>query len=260
MKVRPAAVAGLFYESDPAALREQVSGLLAAVEPGQHPLPRALIVPHAGYIYSGSTAALAYARLRSLRGKLRRILLFGPAHRVYLQGMAVPGVEAFNTPLGNVALDRRAIETLLALPDVSVSDEAHEKEHSLEVQLPFLQCVLDDFQLVPVVVGQSDPDQVARAIELLWRGEETLLLVSTDLSHFHHYEQAARLDRLTCERLLAGASDLAGDEACGARALNGLMRTRAAKELELELLQLCNSGDTAGDRRRVVGYGALSLH
>jgi AmmeMemoRadiSam system protein B len=120
--------------------------------------------------------------------------------------------------------------------------------------------VLDDFQLVPVVVGQSDPDQVARAIELLWDGEGTLLLVSTDLSHFHHYEQAARLDRLTCERLLAGASDLAGDEACGARALNGLMRTRAAKELELELLQLCNSGDTAGDRRRVVGYGALSLH
>jgi AmmeMemoRadiSam system protein B len=260
MKIRPAAVAGLFYKDDPASLREDVSELLARVEPGQHPPPRALIVPHAGYIYSGSTAAQAYARLRPLRKKIRRILLFGPAHRVYLQGMAVPGAQAFNTPLGNVPLDRQAMDSLLALPDVIVSDEAHEKEHSLEVQLPFLQCVLDDFQLVPVLVGQSSPDQVASAIELLWREEDTLLLVSSDLSHFHNYDQAASLDRRTCERLLARSSDLGGDEACGAKVLNGLMRTRQAQELELELLQLCNSGDTAGERRRVVGYGALSLH
>jgi AmmeMemoRadiSam system protein B len=259
MKIRPAAVAGLFYDSDPARLSTQINALLDEVEVGRQKPPRALIVPHAGYIYSGATAAQAYARLRALKGQLRRVALFGPAHRVYLRGMAVPGVEAFRTPLGEVPLDLAAIDELAALPNVSVSDAAHAQEHSLEVQLPFLQCALGSFRLVPVAVGESDPDDVARAMELLWEDESTLMLVSSDLSHFHSYEQAKRLDGLTCERLLARSSDLSGEEACGARALNGLMRTRAGRELGMELLHLCNSGDTAGDKRQVVGYGAFSL-
>jgi hypothetical protein len=260
MKIRPAAVAGLFYEGDPARLQSQVDVLLGEVEAGSTPLPRALIVPHAGYIYSGSTAARAYARLSPLRGRIRRVALFGPAHRVYLRGMAVPAAEAFSTPLGSVPLDLQATADLAALPRVTFSDSVHESEHSLEVQLPFLQRVLGDFRLVPVAVGESDPADVARAMEHLWRAEDTLLLVSTDLSHFHPYEQARQLDSLTCDRLLARASDLSGEEACGARALNGLMRTRAGRDLDMELLHLCNSGDTAGDRNRVVGYGSFSLH
>jgi AmmeMemoRadiSam system protein B len=260
MKVRPTAVAGLFYEGDPTRLQLQVDALLGAVEPNGHPPPRALIVPHAGYIYSGPTAARAYARLAPLRDRVRRVALFGPAHRVYHRGMAVPGVDAFNTPLGNVPLDLPATRSLAELPSVSIADTAHQEEHSLEVQLPFLQRALQDFHLVPVAVGGCDPVDVARAMELVWRNEDTLLLVSSDLSHFHTYDEATRLDRLTCDRLLARASDLTGEEACGARALNGLMRTAGVRDLDLELLHLCNSGDTAGDRRRVVGYGAFSLH
>jgi hypothetical protein len=260
MKIRPTAVAGFFYEGDGPRLKTQVESMLDAVESSGQPLPRALIVPHAGYSYSGDTAAHAYARLRSFRHRVSRVALFGPAHRVYLKGMAVPQVEAFATPLGDVPLDLQAVEQLGALPGVSVLDSPHEEEHSLEVQLPFLQCALEAFHLVPVVVGESDPDDVARAMELLWDRKDTLLLVSSDLSHFHSYEQAVRLDNLTCDRLLSRASDLRGEEACGARALNGLMRTRWGRSLDMELLHLCNSGDTAGDRRRVVGYGAFSLH
>lgn len=260
MKTRPTAVAGLFYEKDPARLQLHIDSLMGEVPDEQHPLPRALIVPHAGYVYSGGTAALAYARLRPLRGRIQRVALFGPAHRVYLKGMAVPGVEAFSTPLGDIPLDRSAIDTLSGMPNVSVSDEAHQEEHSLEVQLPFLQKVLEDFTLVPVVVGESDPDCVASVMETLWKDPGTLLVVSTDLSHFHPYEQARRLDTLTCERLLARESTLAGEEACGAQALNGLMRTQWGQALEMELVGMCNSGDTAGDRNRVVGYGAFSLH
>ena len=260
MKIRPAAVAGFFYEGDQSQLETQVDDLLDAIEPVTSPLPRALIVPHAGYIYSGPTAAYAYARLNPLRDRIKRVVLFGPAHRVYLRGMAVPGVEAFNTPLGDIQLDLPAINRLRGLSGVSVSDVAHEGEHSLEVQLPFLQRALADFKLVPVVVGETEPDEVAQAMEALWDDDGTLLLVSSDLSHFHAYENAVRRDKATCDRLLQRASDLRGEEACGARALNGLMRTETGRALAMELLHLCNSGDTAGDKRRVVGYGAFSLH
>lgn len=260
MKIRPAAVAGFFYEGDRSRLQLQVDNLLQAIEPAAHPMPRAMIVPHAGYAYSGPTAAHAYTRLSPFRERVSRVLLFGPAHRVYLKGMAVPGVEAFNTPLGDIPIDLPAIDRLRSLPGVSVSDAAHEGEHSLEVQLPFLQRVLEDFLLVPVVVGETAAGDVARAMESLWEADGTLLLVSSDLSHFHDYETAVRRDKATCGRLLQRASDLRGDEACGARALNGLMRTAAGGALEMQLLHLCNSGDTAGDKRRVVGYGAFSLH
>ena len=260
MKVRAPAVAGLFYENEASGLREHIRSLLSQVSDEPHAYPRALIVPHAGYIYSGQTAAHAYARLQHHERPVKRVALFGPAHRVYLKGMAVPSVDAFATPLGQVALDRDGIESLGELPGVSVSDEAHRNEHSLEVQLPFLQTVLEDFTLVPVVVGECEPGSVAAAMDRLWADPDTLLVVSTDLSHFHPYEQARQLDTATCERLLNREHSLSGEEACGARALNGLMRTVHGRSLDMELIDMCNSGDTAGGTDRVVGYGAFSLH
>ena len=258
--MRAPAGAGLFYEGDPARLQRHVADLLGQVTADAGPAPRALIVPHAGYAYSGQTAARAYARLRPLQDRIRRVALFGPAHRVYLQGMAIPSVDAFSTPLGDIPLDRTALQSIATLPAVTVSDEAHREEHSLEVQLPFLQSILADISLVPVVVGHCEPTAVAAVMNALWREPDTLLLVSTDLSHFHSYAEARQLDKLTCERLLAREHDLTGEDACGAQALNGLMSTERGRSLDMELISMCNSGDTAGDRNRVVGYGAFALH
>jgi AmmeMemoRadiSam system protein B len=260
MHTRSPAVAGLFYESDARHLRQHIASLLHNVDDQPRPFPRALVVPHAGYIYSGRTAAEAYARLRHHERPIKRVALFGPAHRVYLEGMAVPSVDSFETPLGNIALDQDAIDRLRRLEGVSVSDEAHRDEHSLEVQLPFLQTLLASFSLVPVVVGQCNAGAVARAMEALWQCPDTLLVVSTDLSHFHSYEQARNLDADTCQRILARESGLSGEQACGARAVNGLLTTERSRGLDIELIDLCNSGDTAGDRERVVGYAAFSLH
>jgi len=259
-RVRPAAVAGLFYDADPSRLAAHIDSLLAhSPEPGG-PTPRALIVPHAGYVYSGATAALAFRHWQLLHGKVRRVALFGPAHRVYLQGMAIPETEAFATPLGEVPLDGQGLHEIAAMPGVSRSDEAHLGEHSLEVQLPFLQTVLGEFSLVPVVVGDCEPGAVACVMDHLAQDEDTLLVISTDLSHFHSYAEAEHLDAKTCERILARDDTLRGENACGARVLNGLMRTDFSRSLQLELLHRCNSGDSAGDRQRVVGYGAFSLH
>lgn len=260
MTVRTAAVAGLFYEADARRLAHHIDVLMGAAGGAAGDAPRGLIVPHAGYIYSGQTAARAYSRLLPHRNMIERVVLLGPAHRVYLRGMAIPSVDVFATPLGEVALDHASIEQIRTMQGVCVSDEAHRAEHSLEVQLPFLQTVLEHFSLVPVVVGDCDPDRVAAVVDALWSGPETLLVVSTDLSHFHNYEEARRLDEQTCQRLLARDSSLTGENACGAHALNGLMRSRCSRQLKIDLLDLCNSGDTAGDKSRVVGYGAFALH
>ncbi len=260
MTTRQAAVAGLFYEADARHLQHHIAALMSAASSRSPDPPRALIVPHAGYVYSGPTAAAAYGCLKAFRHQFSRVALFGPAHRVYLPGMAVPSVAAFETPLGQVELDRAAIAALTGLPGMVVWDAAHREEHSLEVQLPFLQATLDAFTLVPVVVGDCDRRQVARAMDMLCADRGTLLVVSSDLSHFHHYERANTIDQRTCERLLAKSDNLDGEEACGARALNGLMASQTAKDLRVELLERCNSGDTAGDRESVVGYGAFILH
>jgi AmmeMemoRadiSam system protein B len=260
MTVRPAAVSGLFYDADPVQLRRHVQTLLQRRGEGKATLPAALVVPHAGYIYSGALAGAAYRLLAGRRDSIRRVALFGPAHRVYLEGMAVPSVTAFATPLGEVPLDRAAIDALARMPGVSESDAAHRDEHCLEVQLPFLQQTLAAFTLVPVLVGQCDADTVARAMDSLWQEPGTLLVVSTDLSHFLDYREAQQIDRRTCDRILARSDTLTGEEACGARVLNGLLRSERARRLDMELVGLCNSGDTAGDKDRVVGYGAFVLH
>ena len=258
MTTRPAAVAGMFYPSDRAALARTVLDLLAAAPAGDSDA-KAIIAPHAGYPYSGPTAAHAYRLLESRRERIRRVVLLGPAHRVYLQGMALPSVDAFATPLGAVPIDAEGVELALAQPGTQISDEAHAAEHSLEVHLPFLQTVLDDFALVPIVVGVSPAHDVQAVLDALWGGDETVIIVSSDLSHFHAYADARDIDARTTARIESRETTLQGEEACGAYALNGLLLAAQAHGLRVRTLDVRNSGDTAGDRQRVVGYGAYAL-
>lgn len=260
--IRPAAVAGLFYPDDAAELRQQVDALLAAAPQAAAgaPAPKVLIAPHAGHMYSGPTAAAAYVRLRAAARRIRRVVLLGPVHRAPVRGLALPGARALATPLGTIAVDEDAIEALHVLPQVVTSAPAHALEHSLEVHLPFLQRVLADFTVVPLAVGEATAEEVAQVLDLLWGGEETLIVVSSDLSHFNSYERARRIDRDTVDAMLALRADIDPMQACGARPLNGLLLLARQRGLRAELIDLCNSGDTAGDRDRVVGYAAIALH
>jgi MEMO1 family protein len=260
--VRPAAVAGMFYPGEARALAAEVHDLLGSVEQSAPRLgyPKALVVPHAGYVYSGGVAASAYDELAAARGSVRRVVLLGPTHRVAVRGLAVPSAQAFATPLGQVRIDREAIDSVRDLPQVVVSDAAHALEHSLEVQLPFLQEVLGDFALVPFAVGAANADAVAQVLERLWGGAETVVVVSTDMSHYHAYEQARAIDGATIERIASFAADIDHEEACGATPLNGLLRFSKQKNLSLKLLSACNSGDTAGGKDRVVGYSSFGLY
>ncbi len=255
---RPPAVAGMFYTGDPASLAGEVATMLAAAHPAAA-RPKALIVPHAGHIYSGPIAAQAYALLQPLHATISRVVMFGPAHRVAVRGLALPDATAFATPLGSVALDQAAMGQAQALPQVCVSSAAHAAEHSLEVQLPFLQAVLDDFQLVPFVVGDADGREVAEVIELLWGGPETLIVISSDLSHFLPYDAAREMDRGTADNILHLAPLRKFEQACGAVGINGLIEVAQRRHLKPTLLDLRNSGDTAGDKSRVVGYAAFSF-
>ncbi len=264
LQSRPPAVSGRFYAGDAATLARDVDGLLAdAARRAAGPLaaPKALIAPHAGYIYSGAVAASAYQRLRPVRDSIRRVVLLGPAHRVAFRGFAVPGVEAFQTPLGPVLLDRAAIDGLADLPDVAVRDDAHAQEHGLEVHLPFLQRVLGaQMRLVPIVVGDASPDQVAALLARLWGGDETVIIVSTDLSHYHDHETARRIDGETVKRIERMAVGSFGPgEACGSRPVNGLLQHVAQLGYRVTELDVRNSGDTAGPKDRVVGYGSWAL-
>ncbi len=255
-QIRKPAVAGLFYPAGAAELSARVLGMLDAVTATPEPRPKALIVPHAGYRYSGPVAASAYARLKPYRADYRRVVLLGPCHRVPLRGMAGSGAAVFETPLGAVPLDREAGHALDPSA-VLVSDVAHRDEHSLEVQLPLLQTVLARFALVPLVVGDASPDAVAGIIEDLWGGRETLIVVSSDLSHYLPHARAALLDRSTCraiERL--DPREIDHQRACGSAVIGGLLIAAARRGLTVETVDLRNSGDIAGDRSQVVGYGS----
>jgi AmmeMemoRadiSam system protein B len=256
--VRPAAVAGLFYPGDPAALAGEVDRLLAAA-PGGGALPVALIVPHAGYRYSGPIAASAYALLRDAGPRVRRVVLLGPSHFVPLRGLALPGAASLETPLGRVPVDPDGAERASALPEVTSSAAAHAREHSLEVQLPFLQRLLPGVPVVPLVVGQAAPEAVARVIEALWAEPGTLVLVSSDLSHYLPWEVARGVDADTARRILALDERIASDEACGSAGIRGLLVAARRRGLSVRQLDLRNSGDTDGDKGRVVGYGAFAF-
>jgi len=265
MSIREPAVAGFFYPANARELQRQVDGLLgtAAAQLVTAPsgnTPEAMIVPHAGYVYSGPIAAAAYCRLREAAPRTRRIVMLGPAHRVPVDGLAIPSVERFATPLGEVPLDGEALHAIAELHGVHVSDRAHAQEHCLEVQLPFLQRVLHSFALVPIVVGRGNPEQVAAVLDALWGSDDTLLIVSSDLSHHLPYRDAQLADRQTAQKILDKSTTLTGEQACGAHAINGLMQARHTASLEVEPIELCNSGDTAGDKTSVVGYGAFILH
>jgi AmmeMemoRadiSam system protein B/AmmeMemoRadiSam system protein A len=261
--VRPAAVAGTFYPGNARTLAAEVEDLLGAAGGDTAPrlgFPKALIVPHAGYVYSGPVAARAYDALRAGRGIVRRVVLLGPVHRVPVRGLAVPSANAFATPLGAVPIDREALAAVRDLPQVVASDAAHALEHSLEVQLPFLQQTLGAFALAPFAVGTASVAEVAQVIERLWGARETLIVVSTDLSHYHAYDDARRIDGETIARVSGFATDLSHEEACGATPLNGLLHVARRKDLSPKLLAACNSGDTAGGRDQVVGYSSFGLY
>jgi hypothetical protein len=260
--VRPAAVAGLFYPGDPRALSAEIDDLLGGTgEPAPRPgFPKALVVPHAGYIYSGPVAARAYEDLAPARGIVKRVVLLGPVHRVPVRGLALASADFFDTPLGRIPLEKDVVQKLKGLPQVVTSDSAHALEHSLEVQLPFLQKALGEFSLVPLAVGDATAEEVAAVLERLWGGPETLVVISTDLSHYHRYDEARAIDGNTIARIERLATDIKHDEACGATPLNGLLRVLKERNLGVRLLAACNSGDTAGGKDRVVGYSSFAVH
>ena len=262
VRVRPAAVAGLFYPADPDVLARDVDSYVAsAATPGATSRPpKAVIAPHAGYVYSGPIAGSVYARLVPLRAQVERVVLLGPAHRVYVDGLAASTADAFATPLGTVVVDTAQRDRVLALPQVTISDEAHAQEHSLEVHLPFLQRVLGQFTLLPLVVGDAGAEDVAAVLDEVWGGPETLIVVSTDLSHYHDHRTATEIDARTAAAIVARrAADIGPRDACGAHPVRGLLVAAEARALPVELVDLRTSGDTAGDRERVVGYGAFVL-
>ncbi len=256
-QIRAAAVAGRFYPKDPRELRADVQAYLAATRATPGAIPKALIAPHAGYIFSGPIAASAYAHLAGARDRIKRVVLLGPAHTAAFTGIAVSRAEAFATPLGLVPVDLEAVRALSVLSQVLVLDEAHVREHSVEVQLPFLQTILADFKIVPLVVGDARDDEVSEVIEKLWGGPETLIVISSDLSHYYDYHSARRLDQATAraiERLCP--EEIGEDQACGRTPMRGLLVSARRRGLSVRTVDLRNSGDTAGPRREVVGYGA----
>ena len=261
---RAPAVAGLFYPDGPKELQSTVDSLLAAASTraqrssGAGTRLKALIVPHAGYVYSGEIAATAYALLASRAQKVHRVVLLGPAHRAYVHGLAIPSAASFKTPLGHVEVDQEGVRAASQFPQVKRDDRAHAREHSLEVHLPFLQRTLGDFTLVPLVVGGATPTEVAQVLEALWGGDETLIVISSDLSHYQPYETATAVDRETVSAIVRG-DFVEPEQACGASAVNGVSALRRWRKLEPVVLDVRNSGDTAGGRDEVVGYASIAL-
>jgi AmmeMemoRadiSam system protein B len=248
--IRPPAVAGMFYPADARQLAHDVQQYLGEARPFDL-VPKALIVPHAGYIYSGAIAATAYETLRTIAARVRRVVLLGPTHRVAVRGLALPGADAFDTPLGRVMLDAAGARAIAHLPQVGVSAQAHALEHSLEVQLPFLQSVLTDFTLLPLAVGMATAEEVAEVLETVWGGDETLIVISSDLSHYLPYA--------TAQSILKLQQPIPHDQACGGTPISGLIVAAQKHHLAPHLLDLRNSGDTAGSQDRVVGYAAFAF-
>jgi AmmeMemoRadiSam system protein B len=256
---RQPAVAGTFYPANPYQLHNIIEQFLTAAE-APAKVPKAIIVPHAGYVYSGPIAATAYARLRQAHQLITRVVLIGPSHHVGFKGLAVSRAFEFITPLGSIPVDQSAIQAILQLPFVEYIEQAHAYEHSLEVQLPFLQEVLNNFSIVPIVAGDASPDQVCTVLEMLWGGPETLILISSDLSHYHDYATAKQLDKATSQAIEGlHYEDLEAECACGRVGVRGLLKLARDKSLAIKTIDLRNSGDTSGDKQKVVGYGAYVI-
>ena len=257
--IRKPAVAGSFYPGDIRDLDIAVKNHLKSAKP-QGVVPKAIIAPHAGFIYSGPIAASAYAQILPAKDIIKKVVLLGPSHRVPLQGLAASSAKAFSTPLGEVPLDQEAIQKILKFPQVTLMEEAHRLEHSLEVHLPFLQKILTNFKLIPLVVGDAEGEDVAEVLEALWGGEETLIVISSDLSHYHDYQTAKKRDQKTTnaiERLAPEEIDY--EDACGRNPIKGLLVLAKKRGLKATTLDVRNSGDTQGSRDQVVGYGAYAF-
>jgi AmmeMemoRadiSam system protein B len=260
MKKLNSSVAGIFYPNDPKALRQIIDKLLAetSADNKELKLPKAIIAPHAGFSCSGATAAAVYACLAKYKKEIKRVVLFGPAHRYPFYGLAVTETDYFATPLGDIPIDKDAVIKALDLSQVKIVNEAYHGENSLEVQLPFLQVVLDEFKIVPVLIGEANNEQIVEVLESLWYGKETLIIISTDLSHYLDYESAQRIDDITINAILSlSPQKIEYEQACGRKAINALLTVAARKELQSQLIAACNSGDTVGDRSSVVGYAGF---
>ena len=258
--IRPPAIAGTFYPSNPHELKVTVKYFLNEAEKyidNTTIIPKAIIAPHAGYIYSGLTAAAVYNRLKPAREKIKRVVILGPCHRVATKGLALPSAEIFQTPLGDVHIDTDAIASIKDLDYVEIFNETHAEDHSIEIHLPFLQTILDSFKLVPLIVGDTNPEKVAEILDILWGGPETLILISSDLSHYLNYNQATLLDRQTCKAIEQMNPNAIGrEQACGRHSIKGLLMLGKEKGLVVKIADMRNSGDTAGTKDRVVGYGS----
>lgn len=260
-EVRQPAVAGQFYPADGSPLRELVDDLLEQAPAALGDAPKAVIAPHAGFMFSGEVAATAYARLAPERGRIRRVVVLGPSHFVPVRGVAASSAARFVTPLGSMAVDTQGLETALEQPGVTIADRAHEREHSLETQLPFIQRVLGDVEIVPLVVGDATGEEVGRVLAALWGGPETAVAISSDLSHFHENAMARQLDEATARAIVAlRGNDLGPDNACGFLPIAGLLWNAARRDARVETLQLANSADAGAPSTSVVGYGAFALH
>ena len=251
-------VAGQFYPADPAELQKMIGDFLAKANKFEFEIPKAIIVPHAGYIYSGQIAATAYAILTKFKEKIKKVVLVGPAHRASFAGIAATTMDFFETPLGQISVDKNALEPVLSFPFVSINDIAYSTEHSLEVQLPFLQIILSDFKIVPFLVGDADPFSIAKVLTALWGEDDTLIVISSDLSHYYDYDTAKSMDLKVAKAIEELKPEkISVENACGRLPIQGLLI--AAKEfgLNAKILDVRNSGDTAGSKDRVVGYGAF---
>ncbi|MGB5706947.1 MAG: AmmeMemoRadiSam system protein B [Arenicellales bacterium] len=265
--LRPPAVAGSFYPDDRKALARLVDRLLISAQSNLthenfSKFPKALIVPHAGYRYSGEVAASAYATLQKISDRIMRVILIGPAHRVNVRGMGITGADYFASPLGRIPVDTESVKKCIdSFKFLSVNNQAHQEEHSLETQLPFLQRCLGRIRIVPIVVGSATPEQVEQCLALLWGGEETLVLISSDLSHFLPYQEATRIDESTSKAILNLNPDAIGyDNACGQIGVRGLLRVARRKDMRVRQLDVRNSGDTSGRKDQVVGYGSYAFY
>jgi MEMO1 family protein len=263
LAVRKSALSATFFEADAQRLASNVDIYLQA-PPALSQLPKIIIAPHAGHIYSGQTAGKAYALLAAYAAQIRRVVMFGPAHRVYFKGIALPGAGSFETPLGEMPLDTLGLATIADLPFINTRPDAHAQEHCLEVHVPFLQRSLPNATLVPLLVGDTPHEAVAQVMQRLWGDSETIFVISTDLSHFHTYDQANTIDSATCEKILAFDASLNHDQACGATPVNGALQLAKQRGLRITQIGRLNSGDTAGNtpegRQRVVGYASFALH
>ncbi|HEY0250485.1 MAG TPA: AmmeMemoRadiSam system protein B [Kofleriaceae bacterium] len=256
-QVRPPAVAGTFYPGSAAELSGTIDGLLAANSVADSRRPKALIVPHAGYIYSGAIAAAGFARIRNFAETLERVVVVSPAHRVYVEGLTWPGAAFLATPLGQIAVD---VDAIGAIPELIAHPHAHAREHAIEVELPFIQKLAPHAKVIPIAASHAAPHVVGKVLDQLWGGPETLIVISSDLSHYHGYEDAHERDRRTAAKIIALDTGLEGEEACGCTGINGLAWVARKRHLRVEVIDLRNSGDTAGPRDEVVGYGAFALY